>query len=44
LGTSKEKGHGIGLPVVQDFIRRHGGQLHIQSEPGKGSEFSFQFP
>ena len=42
LGTSKEKGHGIGLPVVQDFIRRHGGQLHIQSEPGKGSEFSFQ--
>ena len=42
LGTSKEKGHGIGLPVVQDFIRRQGGQLHIQSEPGKGSEFSFQ--
>jgi signal transduction histidine kinase len=42
LGTSKEKGHGIGLPVVQDFIRRHGGQLHIHSEPGKGSEFSFQ--
>ena len=41
LGTSKEKGHGIGLTVVQEFIKKHGGTLKIQSELGKGSEFSF---
>lgn len=42
LGTSKEKGHGIGLTVVQDFIKKHGGMLKINSELGKGSEFSFE--
>ena len=41
LGTSKEKGHGIGLTVVQEFIKKHGGILKVQSESGKGSEFSF---
>lgn len=40
-GTSKEKGHGIGLTVVQEFIKKHGGTLKIQSELGIGSEFSF---
>jgi signal transduction histidine kinase len=42
LGTAREKGHGIGLTVVQDFIRKHGGMLQITSEQGKGSEFSFE--
>jgi len=42
LGTAREKGHGIGLTVVQDFIRKHGGMLQIISEQGKGSEFSFE--
>jgi len=41
LGTSKEKGHGIGLTVVQEFIKKHGAILKVQSESGKGSEFSF---
>jgi signal transduction histidine kinase len=41
-GTSKEKGHGIGLSVVQDFIRKHSSVLKIESAPGKGSSFSFE--
>ena len=39
LGTSKEKGHGIGLTVVQEFIKKHGGILKVQSESGTGWEF-----
>jgi signal transduction histidine kinase len=42
LGTSKEKGHGIGLTVVQDFIKKHGSLLKIDSEQGRGSAFSFE--
>lgn len=41
-GTANEKGHGIGLTVVKEFIKKHGGMLKIESELGKGSEFSFE--
>lgn len=41
-GTNKEKGHGIGMLVVQDFIRKHGSELKIESEQGKGTTFSFE--
>ncbi|MBX4197963.1 MASE1 domain-containing protein [Candidatus Parcubacteria bacterium] len=34
-------GLGIGLFISQEIIRRHGGQIEIKSELGKGSEFSF---
>jgi signal transduction histidine kinase len=41
-GTNKEKGHGIGMLVVQDFIKKHGSELKIESEQGKGTTFSFE--
>jgi signal transduction histidine kinase len=41
LGTHKEQGHGIGIPLVIDFLHRHGSELRIQSELDKGSTFSF---
>jgi two-component system, sensor histidine kinase and response regulator len=41
LGTQKEQGHGIGVPLVIDFLQRHGTALHIWSEVEKGSTFSF---
>ncbi len=41
IGTSKEKGHGLGLQLVRDFLQLHNSQLKIESEPGKGSTFSF---
>ncbi len=37
-------GTGLGLAIVQHIIKRHGGQLDIQSEMGNGSIFSVIFP
>jgi len=43
-GTSGEAGTGLGLIIVSDFVKRHGGVLSIDSVPGKGSTFSFTLP
>ncbi|HOY49137.1 MAG TPA: HAMP domain-containing sensor histidine kinase [Flavobacteriales bacterium] len=40
-GTNKEKGHGLGLQLVRDFLLKHGSELRIESEPEKGTTFSF---
>jgi two-component system sensor histidine kinase/response regulator len=38
-GTNLEKGHGFGLAISKEFIKKHQGKLLIQSQPGKGSKF-----
>lgn len=43
-GTEKEKGTGLGLLISKDFIEKNKGVLDIESEPGKGSTFSFTIP
>lgn len=43
-GTADETGTGIGLMLCKDFISRNGGQIHVTSEPGKGSTFSISLP
>ncbi len=43
-GTAKESGTGLGLMLSKDFLSRNGGALLIESEPGKGSIFSFTVP
>jgi len=43
-GTEREKGHGLGMQLVQGFILQHRSLLHIDSEPGKGTTFSFDLP
>jgi signal transduction histidine kinase len=40
-GTRNEKGTGLGLQLVQEFLLIHKSELKIESEEGKGSEFSF---
>jgi two-component system, sensor histidine kinase and response regulator len=43
-GTNSEKGSGLGLLIVKDFIRRNHGTLNIESQPGKGTTFTVALP
>ncbi len=38
------EGDGIGLALVERVIRRHGGEIAVESKPGEGSEFRFRLP
>jgi signal transduction histidine kinase len=43
-GTEHEKGHGLGMQLVQDFILKHHSSLRIDSAPNRGTVFSFELP
>ena len=43
-GTAKESGTGLGLMLSRDFLSKNGGELTIESSPGRGSTFSFTLP
>ena len=42
--TDKPQGTGLGLPICREILRRFGGDIWVESEPGKGATFSFRVP
>ena len=42
--TTKPTGHGLGMMVVQRIMRAHGGQIAVESNPGKGTTVTLHFP
>ena len=43
-GTSGERGSGLGLSLVHDIIKKHGGDIRLESEYGKGTRIYFSIP
>ncbi|PKL89772.1 MAG: hypothetical protein CVV23_03510 [Ignavibacteriae bacterium HGW-Ignavibacteriae-2] len=43
-GTEGEKGSGLGLSLCYDIVKKHGGEIAVNSEFGKGTEMIFTIP
>lgn len=42
--TTKEHGTGLGLAIVKHNVELYGGNVHVESELGKGAKFTLIFP
>ena len=42
--STKDGGSGLGLPTARKIIEAHGGRISVQSEVGRGTKFTLEFP
>ena len=42
--STKQGGSGLGLPTTRKIIEAHGGRISVQSELGKGTQFTIELP
>jgi signal transduction histidine kinase len=42
--TSKPGGTGLGLPIAQQIVNEHGGEITAESSRGHGTTFSVRLP
>jgi signal transduction histidine kinase len=42
--TRRHQGTGLGLPLAQSLVQRMGGELGVESEPGKGTTVTVRLP
>ena len=42
--TTRKEGTGLGIAVARHWVTRHGGMLHIESEPGLGTSARISLP
>src|SRR6056297_2697369 len=42
--TTKEQGNGLGLTVVYAIVKKHGGEIQVESTSGKGTSFIIYLP
>ena len=44
LFTTKKNGTGLGLPVTRQVVARHGGEIFVETEAGRGTKFHLFIP
>ena len=42
--SRQTRGTGLGLAICRAIVIAHGGQIHVESQPGQGTRFTVRFP